>query len=1021
MRSPRRRSSIIARWPESSSTPPPSCLIDSSVPQCGVIITELFSPMNSLKADPKHLLGSLILSGILALIFILANLPWTYVELNGTWRGATEFASTQFEPVESLPTMAGWPFRYSIRFSSNGMSVDRYWSPMKLVLNAVIGLMGCGMAFGLRAFRDPRSWQGLTQRRGKTAFDVGLAAIILLVPTGILGYARWETLRHEVLADRIVERGNCFTSAWLPRPIAGAVPSGVLPWMARVRRVQVILPDRDLTRQLSELPTLVKLECFGGTSDVPAMASLADRHFLRCVGLIEQDITPEKIDLIAGLPWLTSLNLSGTNLSTPLLRQLDALDKLQFLDLSRTDLKLLEIGSPAWRKSLVKLLLTRPDADASDRLTMSDWPLLESLSIVRQSIERNTNPLEVRLSDMPMLTALRLDRIQKHRLFLEDLPSLVSIQDDVSPDQFLLDRRMWIPGLGWYETLVLKDLPSLVRVTSFERDLEFFQFHNLPNLRELEIGSNIEDLLDAEVSPPPVTPERYQMWVDEIGKMDGPHTVTLSGINLDHVDLSKLAKNQSIRQLRFAASQVSFEQAMGLDGMENLRELDLGDCSIEQDQLSWFIKQFPSLESLRINGGKLSNLELIDGQNLKHLEVSTLHEIDSIRIVDQPKLTSFLRVERTPTTLEIRNARSLSGLVVNHPWPKSAVVTGLRDIHWFATGGSEVDDSLLDVLLKCPTIDQLTLAYPSLSRDALCRIGELRQLTVLMIPGASVDDEITESWRDLKSLWEINLDDNRVGVGTIAWLSTIHCLRAVSLNRVPLSEAAAESLCELNQLSSLSLRGVKVDPSHLAKLLNSNALELLDLSETDVDSQVLEMAGRSIALRMLVMKGCNFDPEALAEALQRNVNLAVTLDAVTAPTHASGLAGDDDHGRVFRPVKLDTQTQREIDRRMTLFRKQLQFYETDAALIQSLKLAQTDPPPLIPASSASMPTAIESSEKTPAPPTELARMTLDTIIDSEPPVQISSDQLTAPLEAGRIDLEALREMIHWSPATAGKR
>jgi hypothetical protein len=260
--------------------------------------------------------------------------------------------------------------------------------------------------------------------------------------------------------------------------------------------------------------------------------------------------------------------------------------------------------------------------------------------------------------------------------------------------------------------------------------------------------------------------------------------------------------------------------------------------------------------------------------------MSPLQQADEVRIVDLPMLETALRMSRTPRRLEIRNAQSLRGLAIEAPWPDDAIVEGLRKLEWFAAGGRTVDDRLMDVLLTCLNLDQLTLAYTSITRPKLMNIGGLRNLSMLALPGADVDDQVTSKWHRLKSLWEINLDDTSVSVETIAWLSRIDSLRRVSLNRVPFDEAAADALAELRQVSELRLAGVSFDCRKLKPLLQGTHLEALDLSGWKINPELLDVLDTADSLKHLILKDCDLDADSLERILASNPLLYVDMGAI---------------------------------------------------------------------------------------------------------------------------------------------
>ncbi len=845
------------------------------------------------RAAKKSMIDNLVLAAIVGSIFAITNLPYRYVEVGGISVGESEFSALGGARYDNMPVMAGWPLRFWITSDTEGLSRLRYWSPLYLSINVVTGLALTCSVFQFIRIRTRRINQSPSPAKTKTLFDLSIAAVMVLIPASLFAASYVTTVHHRKVADRIAERGICSLTCWFPKPIADHIPGGLFPLFSKIRYVQCIGADASLIRDVCELPTLVKLECHFSKLRRDSLVTLFDHPFLTGLALNRQEIGREEVDAIAQLRWLTELSFYLTNLDNPLLSRLNTMQGLRLMNLSQCNIKLSELGSPAWSATVIDLRLSRPTRGNSDSIVIESWPRLERLSISRPLSISNNAILDIRLVDLPQLHTLSLDRLQKHNLHANNLPRLARISDEVMPTIFLMENSIWLPGLSWFANLHLENMASLVDVGCFARDLEQFQILNAPQLRSFELGAYLLSSTGGQVLIS-IDAQRCQQWVDQLGSLQGPAKVALFGLPLQSVDLSPLAKNQRIRDLRIQQSVVSFDQVKSLAELRGLSNIDLEFCNVESDQLTWMLNQFPKLSSLKVDGGKLSNLDLAGRDNLKFIETNTLHRVERVHIVDQPNLTASFRLDRAPEHLEIREAHHLRGLVVAEPWPRDSVLSGLRDLKWFAAGGGNVNDAVLDQLLACPGLDQLTLAYPKLSRNQLRRIGEMKHLSVLTIPGAGVDDQITLDWRNLQSLWEINLDDNQVGAGTIAWLSRIESLRSVSLSRVELDGAAIESLSELGQLSSLRLSEVELPAGCLTTLLQNDTLEHLDISGTVIGSELIDDLSRSTSLRLLNLRNCKVSQDDIRRLIVANDGLSIDVeisdeDPLTSKSLVNGL------------------------------------------------------------------------------------------------------------------------------------
>lgn len=829
----------------------------------------------------KSRLTGCILAVAVTCVMVFANLPYEYVETDNRWMGSMELdALTQFNHQLRTPTMAGWPLRYLTDYEFDGTHQNRYWSLPRLLINAALGLFLAICVYGFIQLRSRMIDGRRSGRRVRLMFDVTAALIILAVPGALVLRAHLITQQHLQLSRQLTRYGNVNTSCMLPKPLVDYVPSGMMTQLHRIRRVRVyrFRGNTEIENRVAEVPTLVGLQVYRDGIGVDSIRRLKSNLHFAELQLARYELDDADVKAIGDLPWLQDLGLSGTNVDQGMLRRFDHLS-LTFADFSNTEIKLSELGKPGWSQTVVELVLSRPGRGQSDSLVIHDWPKLRALTVTRATDQQNPEPLTIDLHNLPSLELVRLNRLQKHRFVLRDLPRLSTIDDGVGELRFLLDSMALMPGLPWISELTIDGAPSMIELECFARDLEALSLSNVPNLRSVTMGSFLARILGENI-PQPADPRKCQQWIEYFGNREGPGTVDLSWLPLTGIDLTPLTRNQRIRRLNFNSSGVDFDQIASLEPMKQLEALNIRTCRLQDDQLSWLLQRFDQMEFLVIDGRNLRSLSLQEGLKLRELHTTPLQQLDELRMVDVPSLRTYLRLEQSPQVLEIRNAKSLRGLAVEQPWPSGAIVEGLRDLQWFSGGGPEVDDDLMEVLLDCGQIDQLTIAYGSLSRERLKDIGSFRELTMLILPGADLDDEVTKHWTGVDSLWEVNFNDTRVSVGTLAWLKKHRSLRRVSLNRVPLNEAALNALGQLTQVSELRLADVSIPLLKLEPILAEGNVESLDLSGTPVDEQMLDFVRRAHSLQQLIVHRSEVDPEVLKQIIDANESLYVDLGEI---------------------------------------------------------------------------------------------------------------------------------------------
>ncbi|MEM8668215.1 MAG: hypothetical protein AAGG48_11905 [Planctomycetota bacterium] len=825
----------------------------------------------------KSRITGLMIASLVALIFVIVNFPYQYVLLDGDWVGASERDSRGGPGLfTNLPVMAGWPLKYLIDYPEDVTS-DRFFSIAYLCLNVMIGVVAAGTVYGFIQWRHRQLHQPNVRWLYRWMLDASIALAIILVPGSILGFHRIKFQQHVDLAMRTSKYGNSYLCCWLPEPAIDYIPQGIRIWMSRVRWVNVgsFDGDEEIEEQVCRIPTLVGLSVARDGIRASSIESLADLpHFVQ-LGLTEVKLEVDQISAVSQLDGLVELSLRETNVNAEMLRQLDNLT-VKSLDLRYTDFELSELGRPNWADTVIELDLSRPEKGESDSLIIEGWQSLRKLAVTRDALVENAFTLSLELRNLPALETVKLDRLQKHRLIVHDVPSLEKIDDELSPLGYMVMSSLYFPGQSWITELEIVDAPSLKEVGLFARDLDRMLIADVPSLQRFTLGSYMVSLSGARERQP-ADSDRCQQWIQKLGEQDGPATVDLQSLPLQDADLTPLAKNRRIRHLNLDLSGVRFDQLTAIAEMKQLETLDIRSCRLKQDELAWILEQFDHLESLRVDGSELDAVDLREPLRLKSLITRKFDHAQSLHFVDVPDLRTEVRMMHAPEQLEIRNAQGLSGLTLEQdPWPGDAELVGLRDLEWFGAGGPAVNDALVDELLTCRLMDTLTLAYADVSPDRLRLIGAYPKLRVLAVPGTRVDDAVTESWTELKGLLDVNLDDTDVGVGTLVRLGRIDSLRRLSLCNVDLDDAALAALGQMESLSQLMLAGVRIPPNRLRALFLLPELESLDVSGTPMDDSWVELIQES-KVKHLVLRGSDFDPDVLRRILDAKEMLYVDL------------------------------------------------------------------------------------------------------------------------------------------------
>ncbi len=459
----------------------------------------------------KSRVAGLVLACTVLIAMGLANLSYQYVEKESQWYGMVEITSNSPEHrLQVFPTMAGWPLRYGVQYDNDGLLEYRYWSTPKLVANLCIAIFAAVFVYAYIQIRHWKTNAARNRRLTQAVFDIGTALAIFIVPAVAIAWPNSIANQHRRVASQLVRRGNCQMSCWLPEPIVDHIPSGLVSSFMRLRQVQIFGPDQQMVELATRVPTLVAFHSYGGAFDSSAIDPLAENIHFAGLGLNRRSLNEADVRSVARLRWLVQMNMTGSSLTSGLLRHLDEMQHLRTVDLSRTELTLSELGVPKWSRTVEELKVSRPATGSEGILRIDGWPRLRRLSVSRLSPDMNESPLQIRLSNLPSLEVLRLDRNQKHQLVLHNLPRLATIDEGVSSLRRILAYNDRIPGLTWASKLHLDGLASLSRIGCFARDLESLSVDNAVRLKSVKLGSYLSNGM-GDATPQPADPSAARL------------------------------------------------------------------------------------------------------------------------------------------------------------------------------------------------------------------------------------------------------------------------------------------------------------------------------------------------------------------------------------------------------------------------------------------------------------------------------------------------------------------------------
>ena len=801
-----------------------------------------------------------------------------------------------------LPRVGGWPYRYVVSFSERGdLPAASVFSGRALFYNVGIALIPI-ILFSVYAYRRTLLGRGVRKKRNVTIGDL---LLITLVLAG--GFGLWQKVSSDDEAERKLAAkirsagGNTSMQAWVPEIFDDYLPAALTNKLRRICAVKIESPPDELLGELVRIPNLSSLRIGGGQYDLRTLDGLANRpmiHDLRVAGRV---LDARSLQVIASLPRLQTLNLMRTNVDANSIQLLDNIAGLEGLNLIHSDVKLAELGKPGWSSSIQELHLPHPQQGDSDSLMIEGWPKLQKLMINEYDSTTNSTPMVVVLKDLPELQSLGIDGFQKFDLTLDNLPMLSGFEAQYFEWRLRIPNGGTVPGVAWVSRLIAKDIPSVEELRFYMPDLKEFKLTGAPKLKGLFVGA-FRRTVSAAPYEPDVPREAATALIKGLGESDGPVLADLDALPLQNVDLSPLKNNKGLKELMLSQSNTNFQQWKQLEGMTWLERLDVKNNQIDSEAINWLLDHFPNLKHFACfqqatpgytpggfdwNQVDLAKLEIRDRPNLKTLDLGDLSTeyFEDVRIVNSPQLDLPLRLGYL-SNLEITGSPGVTGLSVESYFPDGAKLQGLRDLEFLAVGGPNVNDAVLDAIQECQALATLTLAYPSVSAEALKKL-QFRNLGVLSMPGAAVNDEVVQAWPDMPILSYIDLTDTQITGKSLKKLLASRQVTKLRVNNCPIAKTDLVILGGQSTLQEVGLAGIGCDAPTMKAIFEAARSLRLNLSNTTVDPATMnELLAGASSLTYLVLRNCKLDSKKLLQLAATNPQLVFDVTDSNITTSA---------------------------------------------------------------------------------------------------------------------------------------
>lgn len=168
---------------------------------------------------------------------------------------------------------------------------------------------------------------------------------------------------------------------------------------------------------------------------------------------------------------------------------------------------------------------------------------------------------------------------------------------------------------------------------------------------------------------------------------------------------------------------------------------------------------------------------------------------------------------------------------------KQDALSPFSTIHAIQLEGNSVNDELLRKLIVFKNLEYLILDNTNTTQDGITYLEYFPKLQTLWLNGTKIMD--VSVLRKLSHLYELELNNTKVGDDCLKSLTCHNSLKFLSLNGTKISDDALKSIGEFKELSGLSLRQTNVSDGCLQFIKELPKLVSLDLAGTGISDEGL--------------------------------------------------------------------------------------------------------------------------------------------------------------------------------------
>lgn len=816
---------------------------------------------------------------VIAILLLIVNLPaqrvvattvGTLRQWQGEWKGNSD--------SEPLPTTAGWPLQYSMRYDDLATATPfTSDSTLPLILNMLLGLGATTLLAGVTSLlswnrsrsaapQDSQRQYAKARRWLNPNIRLNIADLLVLTFLVAASFAIYQWLKRSAAADAALAQKLGADSSYVRETIVPSFIEDYLPseiWndstkrlFLRTTKVRLNHPTDQQLHAALAIPRLRMISIGGGDYDLSLLAKLTEFQYLTSLTLTGKVLDNATLASIAKLDNLRELNLARTNLSHITLERLyekrpEAAARLLRLRLPDTGVNLEALSESKvlpMMRSLRSLNLPRPQPGVEASLRLPALPNLRTLSV--WSFDRGKNSAEVKLviKQSPQLSKIDLGTLQKFSLGLHDLPLLTKIDSYAFQPALRVGANQTAPGSLWLGQCKVSEAPLLKKFDLYLGDLREIEFVGTPNLESVgpgvyqvaPQGYRGENRYDQQVSHAAVTAFNVG-----IGNSDGPNLIDFSAVPITGAELTPLIKNKRLKQLYLHHCELTSDDFQQLVNSETLEVVSSHGTQFEGAKLGKLVASLPNLNRWHADLFSVDRLRLENHDKVKGIvdclpEGSNprrchLAQCSALRLIELPQWEDPIRLDAPEFRhLTIKNLPKLKQLFIDGQVCQDAVFQGLTGLSSIGMGGKAIDDSMIADWSDYLGLQTISLYGTSISATGLKKLLSDRKIHELDLRESQLDDEAFLSI-DSSELRNLTLIHTGVTEESVKHALKSQALQKLVVDEIVLSGPVIDQILATDSLFSLGVQASGWQPKKLADLAKLPYLKELALRELSLD------------------------------------------------------------------------------------------------------------------------------------------------------------------------------------------